>query len=79
MGWTWAKAIDYGQTGGAVPRTNGQFDPFDVRYDKGLSAFGRSHRVVASAVWAPRVGDGGAMGSSRAAEWLGWWPRFLRR
>ena len=42
VGWTWAKAIDYGQTGGAVPRTNGQFDPFDVRYDKGLSAFGLS-------------------------------------
>ena len=55
VGWTWAKAIDYGQSGGAVPRTNGQFDPFDVRYDKGLSSFGRSHRVVASAVWTPRV------------------------
>ena len=24
-------------------------------YDKGLSAFGHSHRVVASAVWEPRV------------------------
>ena len=58
VGWTWAKAIDYGQTGGAVPRTNGQFDPFDVRYDRGLSAFGRSHRVVASAVWEPRVAAG---------------------
>ncbi len=55
VGWTWAKAIDYGQSGGAAPRTNGQFDPFDVRYDKGLSSFGRSHRVVASAVWEPRV------------------------
>ena len=55
VGWTWAKAIDYGQTGGAVPRTNGQFDPFDVRYDRGLSAFGHSHRFVASAVWEPRV------------------------
>ena len=35
--WTWSKAIDFGQSGGAIPRTNGQFDPFDVRYDKGLS------------------------------------------
>ena len=35
--WTWAKAIDYGQ-GGATPRTNAQFDPFNVLYDKGLSA-----------------------------------------
>jgi hypothetical protein len=58
VGWTWAKAIDYGQTGGAVPRTNGQFDPFDVSYDRGLSAFGHSHRVVASAVWEPRVAVG---------------------
>jgi hypothetical protein len=38
-----------------VPRTNNQFDPFDVRYDKGLSSFGHSHRVVASAVWEPRI------------------------
>ena len=58
VGWTWAKAIDYGQAGGVVPRTNGQFDPFDVSYDRGLSAFGRSHRVVASAVWEPRVAAG---------------------
>jgi len=55
VAWTWAKAIDFGQTGGAVPRTNGQFDPFDVRYDKGLSAFNRAHKVVASMVWEPRV------------------------
>jgi hypothetical protein len=56
--WTWSKAIDFGQNGGAVPRTNGQFDPFDVRYDKGLSALNYPHRVVVSAVWTPRVGDG---------------------
>ncbi len=58
VGWTWAKAIDYGQTGGAVPRTNGQFDPFDVSYDRGVSAYGHSHRLVASAVWEPRVVTG---------------------
>ena len=54
VGWTWSKAIDFGQSGGAVPRTNGQFDPFNVGYDKGLSSFGRSHRLVASAVWETR-------------------------
>jgi hypothetical protein len=54
VGWTWAKAIDFGQSG-AVPRTNGQFDPFDVRYDKGLARLGHSHRVVASAVWTPHI------------------------
>jgi hypothetical protein len=58
VGWTWSKALDYGQSGGAVPRTNGQFDPFDVRYDKGVSSFGRSHRVVGSAVWETRVAVG---------------------
>ena len=58
VGWTWAKAIDYGQTGGAVPRTNGQFDPFNVSYDRGLSAYGHSHRLVASAVWEPRMAAG---------------------
>ena len=52
--WTWAKAIDFGQSGGATPRTNGQFDPFDVRYDKGLSALNYPHKIVASVVWEPR-------------------------
>ncbi|MBB5318532.1 TonB-dependent receptor [Tunturibacter empetritectus] len=52
--WTWAKAIDYGQSGGATPRTNAQFDPFDVRYDKGLSALNYPHKFVASVVWEPR-------------------------
>jgi hypothetical protein len=55
VAWTWSKAIDYGQNAGAVPRTNGQFDPFDVRYDKGLSALDFPHRVVATVVWSPRV------------------------
>jgi hypothetical protein len=58
VAWTWSKAIDYGQNSGAVPRMNGQFDPFTVRYDKGLSALNFPHRVVATAVWSPRW-DGG--------------------
>jgi len=53
VAWTWSKAIDFGQSGGATPRTNGQFDPFNVRYDKGLSSLNYPHRVVASAVWMP--------------------------
>jgi hypothetical protein len=52
--WTWAKAIDYGQ-GGATPKTNAQFDPFNVRYDRGLSALNIPHRILASAVWEPVV------------------------
>ena len=66
--WTWSKAIDYGQSGGATPRTNGQFDPFSLAYDKGLSSLNYPHKLVASAVWEPvlstrwrwlrRVGEG---------------------
>ena len=52
--WTWAKAIDYGQ-GGATPRTNAQFDPFNVLYDKGLSALNYPHKILASAVWEPTL------------------------
>jgi hypothetical protein len=52
--WTWAKAIDYGQ-GGATPRTNAQFDPFNVLYDKGLSALNYPHKILASAVWEPKL------------------------
>ena len=53
--WTWSKAIDFGQNGGATPRINGQFDPFSVQYDKGLSAQNFPHKVSASAVWEPRL------------------------
>ena len=52
--WTWAKAIDDGQ-GGATPRANAQFDPFNVLYDKGLSDLNYPHKVQASAVWEPTV------------------------
>jgi hypothetical protein len=58
VSWTWSKAIDFGQNAGATPRTNGQLDPFDARYDKGLSALNYPHKLVVSAVWEPRVGDG---------------------
>ena len=53
--WTWSKAIDFGQNSGAVPRANGQFDPFSVGYDKGLSAMNFPHRVVATMTWSPRL------------------------
>ena len=53
--WTWAKAIDYGQSNGATPRTNGQFDPFAIGYDKGLSTLNFANKVTASAIWEPAV------------------------
>ena len=58
VSWTWSKAIDFGQNAGATPRTNGQLDPFDPRYDKGLSRLNYPHKLVVSAVWEPRVGAG---------------------
>ncbi len=53
--WTWSKTIDYGENGGSVPRTNGQFDPFDNRYDKALSSLNYPHKIVVSAVVAPQT------------------------
>ena len=53
--WSWAKAIDYGQNNGATPRTNGQFDPFNLGYDRGLSALNNSHKITASAIWEPEL------------------------
>ncbi|HEV2646043.1 MAG TPA: TonB-dependent receptor [Acidobacteriaceae bacterium] len=72
VAWTWSKAIDFGPTPGAVPRTNGRFDPFNVRYDKGLSALNFPHRTVATVVWTPRFGASGAAASATAE------PVFLR-
>jgi Carboxypeptidase regulatory-like domain/TonB dependent receptor len=69
--WTWSKAIDFGQNPGAVPRANGQFDPFDVRYDKGLSALNFPHRVVATVIWLPRItaASSGAAATAERAIW----------
>ncbi|MEI9981665.1 MAG: TonB-dependent receptor [Edaphobacter sp.] len=53
-GWTWSKAIDFGQ-GGATPRTNAQLDPFNIRYDRGLSDLNFPHKILASAVWQPTL------------------------
>jgi hypothetical protein len=53
--WTWSKAIDETQSAGGSPRTNAQLDPFNLRYDKGLSRLNIPHKVVVSAVWSPRV------------------------
>jgi len=73
VSWMWSKAIDFGQNGGATPRANGQFDPFAVRYDKGLSALNFPHRVSAMVVWSPRVmagvEHGGALPVAEGTAW----------
>jgi hypothetical protein len=55
LAWTWSKALDFAPQSGAVPRSNSQFDPFDNRYDKAPSALNFPHRIVATAVWSPRI------------------------
>jgi Carboxypeptidase regulatory-like domain/TonB dependent receptor len=69
VGWTWSKAIDFGQNGGSTPKTNGQFDPFTVRYDKGLSALNFPHRVVGTVVWTPSVGQEAGWVGKAANGW----------
>jgi len=80
ISWSWSKAIDFGQNAGAVPRTNGQFDPFTVRYDKGLSALNFPHRIVATAIWSPRLtgaltrfGEPGRLLQTAANGWSTAW------
>jgi hypothetical protein len=55
IAWTWAKALDYGESDSATPRTNAQFDPFTNGYDKGLSTLNFAHKVTASAAWEPAL------------------------
>jgi len=70
VSWTWSKAIDFGQNAGATPRTNGQLDPFDPRYDKGLSRLNYPHKLVVSAVWEPRVRAGRRWLREAANGWV---------
>jgi len=56
--YTWSKAIDFGQSASATPRTNGQFDPFADGYDKGLSSLNYPQALHATAVWTPRAEGG---------------------
>ena len=66
LAWTWSKAIDEGQNTGPVPHASGQFDPFTIRYDKGLSALNFPQHVAATAVWSPRWNGGMVVGEAGA-------------
>jgi len=68
--WTWSKAIDDGQSIGAVPGINAQLDPFTVRYDRGLSRLNFPHKLVLSAVWEPRLKTSERWLASVANGWL---------
>lgn len=68
--WTWSKAIDYGQSSGAVPRTSAQFDPFSVRYDKGLASLNRPYKLVAGVSWEPKLRSGMRWERAVANGWI---------
>jgi hypothetical protein len=53
--WTYSKALDNVRSTGAVPNQNAQFDPFSSLYDRAVSTFNHTHRVVAAAVWQPEM------------------------
>ena len=68
--FTWSKTIDFGENTGSVPRTNSQLDPFDIRYDKSLSALNLPHKIVASAIWQPTPALASHTLQHLAAGWL---------
>ncbi|QHN05202.1 hypothetical protein FTO74_18970 [Granulicella sp. WH15] len=65
--YTWSKAIDYGQAAYGTPRTNAQFDPMTIRYDKGRSALSYPQSLHVAAVWQPVVHGRGV--KRTAAGW----------
>jgi hypothetical protein len=53
--YTWSKAIDFGTSSSATPRTNGQFDPFADGYDRGLSSLNYPQALHVVGAWTPRA------------------------
>jgi hypothetical protein len=51
----WSKAIDYGASASATPRTNGQFDPYNNGYDKGLSSLNYPQALRFTGVWSSNL------------------------
>jgi hypothetical protein len=52
--YTWSKAVDYGQQFGTFASSFMTVsDPFDLSFDKSLSANNVPHKFVANAVWIP--------------------------
>ena len=58
--YTLAKSTDTGQTSAAFPATNSPLDVSDRSFDSGTSNFDVRHKVVISAVYAPRIYKGDA-------------------
>ena len=56
--YTWSKAIDFGQAQSAIPRTDGQLDPLNNGYDKGLSSLNYPWAAHLTAAWSPVLAFG---------------------
>ncbi len=67
--YTWSKAIDFGQSASATPRTNGQFDPFADGYDKGLSSLNYPHALHATLTWHPPESAANFLPRAVASGW----------
>jgi hypothetical protein len=68
-GYTFSRAIDYGAQSGATPALNGQFDPFNHGYDKGLSSQQVPQRFVGALLWEPQPQRGAALLRRALADW----------
>ena len=53
--YAWSRAIDFGQALTGVPRTNSQLDPYQNRYDKGVSSLNYPWAAHSLVLWSPRV------------------------
>jgi hypothetical protein len=60
--YSFSRAIDDGPQQGATPSVNGQFDPFDDRYDKGLSNLQFPQRFAGDLIYGVKL--------ERGAAWL---------
>ena len=67
--YTWSKAIDFGQNQSAIPRTDGQFDPFTNGYDKGLSSLNYPWSLRVVGTWMPKVHEASAKLRRVASGW----------
>jgi hypothetical protein len=67
--YTWSKAIDFGTSSSATPRTNGQFDPYADGYDRGVSSLNYPQALHVLGAWTPG-GEGGQRGLKKWED--GW-------
>jgi hypothetical protein len=73
-----SRAIDFAPTEGAIPRTDTQLDPYNLRYDKGLSSLNFPYRLIAQATYHSHLETPSRPLRQLASGWT-LSPIFLRR